>query len=348
MIPTEVLEKAQRELLNWNGMGCSIMELSHRSPEFSEVLANSEASLRRLLNIPEHYKVLFMHGSASHQFAMVPMNFLGKGDTANYLELGLWSQKAIKEAKRFSDIHVQKAVSEDAGLLSLVPESKWQLKSDAKYLHFTSNETILGLQFQQEPKSFRGKLVCDMCSDILSKPIDIENYALIYAGAQKNIGPSGMTIVIVREDLFEQFQSKKVPSLFRYPVVSEHNSMFNTPPTFGIYLAGLVFDWLESKGGLVEMEKENQRKAQLLYDCIEQSDFYHSPIAENSRSVMNVAFNFDEALYSRFLSGAKSEKLIALKGHRSFGGMRASLYNAMPYEGVKTLAAYMKEFERTA
>lgn len=346
-IPTEVLERAQEELLNWNGQGCSVMEFGHRTPEFEQLLEQTEADLRKLLNIPNHYRVLFMHGSASHQFAMVPMNFLAPDDTANYLEQAHWSKKAIKEAKGFGNIHVQQGFHQTEGGLAIVPESEWKLDEAGKYLHFTSNETIVGVQFKTEPKAFAGKLVCDMCSDILSRPIDIEKYALIYAGAQKNIGPSGMTVVIVREDLFEQMQTHRVPSLFQYALMAQHKSLFNTPPSFGIYLAGLVFEWLLERGGVEAIEKLNQQKAQLLYDAIDTSDFYHSPIAKDSRSIMNVAFTLsDHSLDSTFLQQAREQGLLALKGHRDFGGMRASIYNAMPLAGAQTLVDFMKEFER--
>ena len=247
-IPTAVLEKAQAELLNWNEQGCSVMEFGHRTPEFQELIDKAEMDFRRLLKVPEHYKVLFMHGSASHQFAMVPMNLLGKADSANYLEQAHWSKKAIKEAKRFANIHVQQGFEQTNSGLAIVPENNWQLDEKAKYLHFTSNETIVGVQFPKDPEQFSGRLVCDMCSDILSRSINIENYGLIYAGAQKNIGPSGMTIVIVREDWFEQMQTERVPSLFQYPLMAHHGSLYNTPPSFGIYLASLVFEWLLTAG----------------------------------------------------------------------------------------------------
>lgn len=347
-IPTAVLERAQAELLNWNNQGCSVMEFGHRTPEFQVLIDKAEADFRKLLKVPEHYKVLFMHGSASHQFAMVPMNFLGQGDSANYLEQAHWSKKAIKEAKRFGNIHVQQGFEQTDAGLAIVPEKDWVLDESAKYLHFTSNETIVGVQFQQEPESFQGNLVCDMCSDILSRPIDIEKYALIYAGAQKNIGPSGMTVVIVREDLFEQMQSERVPSLYQYPLMAQHGSLYNTPPSFSIYLASLVFEWLLEQGGVETLQQQNLKKSQLLYDFIDESDFYHSPVAKNSRSVMNVAFTLnDPALDQSFLQQAKEQGLIALKGHRDFGGMRASLYNAMPIEGVQALITFMKQFAKS-
>ena len=346
-MPTDVLEKAQQELLDWNGLGCSVMEFGHRTPDFQQMIDKAEADFRKLLNIPDHYRVLFMHGSASHQFAMVPMNFLTAHDTANYLEQAHWSKKAINEAKRFANIHVQSAFMQTEQGLSIVPESQWQLDERGKYLHFTSNETIVGVQFHKEPEAFAGMLISDMCSDILSRPIDIEKYALIYAGAQKNIGPSGMTMVIVREDLFEQMHRDRVPTLFQYPLMSEHQSMYNTPPSFSVYLAGLVFEWLLDKGGINAMQQQNEAKAKLLYDYIDSSDFYQSPVATDSRSVMNVAFTLqDPSLDNLFLEQSKAQGLIALKGHRDFGGMRASIYNAMPIEGVKALLSFMKEFER--
>ncbi|WP_223669307.1 3-phosphoserine/phosphohydroxythreonine transaminase [Kangiella shandongensis] len=348
-IPTEVLERAQEELLNWNGYGCSVMELGHRTPDFKEILHNTETNLRKLLKIPDNYQVLFMHGSASHQFSMVPMNFLAPGDSANYLEMDHWSRMCIDEAKRFGNIHVEQGIRKNSdGLLELVPEVEWNLDEDAKYLHFTSNETIVGVQFEQDPECFKGKLVSDMCSDILSRPIDIEKYALIYAGAQKNIGPSGMTVVIVREDLFDSFQTERVPRLFQYPHVAAKGSMPNTPPSFGIYFAGLVFEWLLRQGGVEEMHKRNLEKANMLYDYVDQSSFYHSPVARGSRSFMNVAIQLDDrSLEERFLKGAQDNHLIALKGHRSFGGLRASIYNAMSIDGVKALLSYMEHFEKT-
>lgn len=345
-IPTEVLERAQEELLEWNDQGCSVMEFGHRTPEFQQMIEQAEADFRQLLNIPEHYRVLFMHGSASHQFSMVPMNFLAPNDSANYIQQAHWSNKAIKEAQRFGNIHVQQGFHQTEQGLAIVPEQEWQLDEKAKYLHYTSNETIVGVQYSKEPEVFAGKLVCDMCSDILSRPIDIEKFALIYAGAQKNIGPSGMTMVIVREDLFEQMQTERVPTLFQYPMMAKHGSLYNTPPSFSIYLASLVFEWLLENGGVPAMQQRNQQKAQLLYDYIDASDFYHSPIAKNSRSQMNVAFTLSNPeLDSQFLSQAKNEGLIALKGHRDFGGMRASIYNAMPLEGVQALVSFMKQFE---
>ncbi|NVK23254.1 MAG: 3-phosphoserine/phosphohydroxythreonine transaminase [Kangiellaceae bacterium] len=348
-MPTEVLERAQQELLDWNGQGCSVMEFGHRTPQFQEMIEQAEADFRKLLNIPEHYRVLFMHGSASHQFAMVPMNFLAPTDSANYIEQAHWSKKAIKEAKRFANIHVQQGFRQTEHGLALIPESEWQLDEQAKYLHYTSNETIVGVQYPTEPKAFSGKLVCDMCSDIMSRPIDVEQFALIYAGAQKNIGPSGMTMVIVREDLFAQMQTDRVPTLFQYPLMAEHQSMYNTPPSFGVYLAGLVFEWLLENGGVPAMQARNEQKAQLLYDFIDASDFYKSPVAKGSRSIMNVAFTLaDPQLDSLFLLQAKEQGLIALKGHRDFGGMRASIYNAMPLEGVQALVAFMKQFEAQA
>lgn len=347
-IPTEVLERAQKELLNWNGYGCSVMELGHRTPDFQTILDKTEDDLRKLLNIPKNYKVLFMHGSASHQFAMVPMNFLAPGETANYLEMDHWSRMCIKEASRFGDMHIQQGIRTNSdGLLELVPENEWSLDEKGKYLHFTSNETIVGVQFQDDPQSFSGKLVSDMCSDILSRPIDIEKYALIYAGAQKNIGPSGMTVVIVLEDLFESFQTERVPSLFQYPHVSSKGSMPNTPPSFGIYFAGLVFEWLLEQGGIEEMHQRNLKKAHMLYDYVDQSNFYHSPVAKGSRSFMNVAIQMEDRKHEeRFLHEARENHLIALKGHKTFGGLRASIYNAMSIEGVESLIRFMDQFEQ--
>ncbi|AOE50197.1 3-phosphoserine/phosphohydroxythreonine transaminase [Kangiella sediminilitoris] len=347
-IPTEVLERAQEELLNWQGYGCSVMELGHRTPDFKEILHNAEKNLRKLLNIPSNYKVLFMHGSASHQFSMVPMNFLRPDEKANYLELDHWSKMCIAEAKRFANVHVEQGIRKNKdGLLELIPEDEWELDDEGKYLHFTSNETIVGIQFEKDPSRFAGKLVSDMCSDILSRPIDIEKYALIYAGAQKNIGPSGMTVVIVREDLFDTFHTERVPKLFQYPHVSAKDSMPNTPPSFGIYFAGLVFEWLLQQGGVEEMHKLNLKKANMLYDYVDQSSFYHSPVAKGSRSFMNVSIQLaDKSLEQKFLEGAQRRHLIALKGHRSFGGLRASIYNAMSVKGVNTLIDYMKDFEK--
>jgi len=346
VLPREVLEQAREELVNWRGCGMSVMEMSHRGKEYMGIQSQAEADLRELMNIPANYKVLFLQGGASSQFAMVPMNLLRGKTRADYLNTGEWSKKAIKEAKKYCTVNVV-ASSEDRNFSYAPTQDRWQLDPDAAYVHYTPNETIGGVEIFWTPDTGEVPLVADMSSTILSRPIDVSKYGVIYAGAQKNIGPAGVTVVIVREDLIGQ-TLPGTPTMFDYKVHADNESMYNTPPTFAIYMAGLVFKWLKDKGGLAEMERINIAKAKRLYDYLDSTDFYHSPVAPENRSRMNVPFTLkDPALDEGFLKGAKAHGLLQLKGHRSVGGMRASIYNAMPIEGVEALVDYMKEFART-
>ncbi len=347
MLPKEVMETAQREFLDWHGTGLSVMDFSHRGKNFSFIAEQAESDLRELLSIPEHYRVLFTAGGASFQFASVPMNLLQS--KAVYVETGIWGKKAIAEARKFGEVSVVSALEQHNGLVSIAAESQWTLPESFDYLHFTPNETIGGVEFPDTPNLAKGKLVADMSSNILSRPINVEDYALIYAGAQKNIGPAGLSIVIIREDLLERELAQQVPSLMQYKVLAENASMFNTPPTYSWYLAGLVFDWIKHQGGVSEMAKRADERAALLYDFIDQSEFYANPISPKNRSRMNIPFTLaDDALNEQFLTQAESCGLTHLKGHRSVGGMRASLYNAMPIDGVRALIEFMREFQRKA
>ena len=345
-LPLEVLQQAQAELVDWHGSGMSVMEMSHRGKEYMGIQAEAEADLRELMGIPANYKVLFVQGGASQQFAAVPMNLLRGKASADYLNTGEWSKKAIKEAKKFCKVNVV-ASSEDRNFSYAPVQSEWKLDQDAAYVHITQNETIGGVELFWTPETGNVPLVSDMSSDILSRPVDVSKYALIYAGAQKNIGPAGLTIVIVREDLIGEVLPG-TPTMLDYRIHADNESMYNTPPTYAIYIAGLVFRMLKAKGGLAEMERVNRAKAKILYDVLEASSFYSSPVAPENRSLMNIPFTLDDAtLDEEFLKGAKARGMIQLKGHRSVGGMRASLYNAMPPEGVEALAHYMKEFEKS-
>ena len=344
-LPQAVLEQARDELVNWRGSGMSVMEMSHRGKEYMSIHAEAEADLRELLGIPANYKVLFLQGGASSQFAMVPMNLLRGKTSAGYLNTGEWSKKAIKEAKKFTDVSIV-ASSEDKNFTYAPAQNAWQLDPNAAYVHYTPNETIGGVEIFWTPETGNVPLVADMSSNILSRPVDVAKFGLIYAGAQKNIGPAGLTIVIVREDLLGE-TLKGTPTMFDYKIAADNDSMYNTPPTFAIYIAGLVFKWLRAKGGLAAMEKENIAKAALLYDFLDTSEFFISPVARENRSRMNVPFTLkNTSLDEEFLKRAKARGMIQLKGHRSVGGMRASIYNAMPIEGVKTLVELMREFEK--
>jgi phosphoserine aminotransferase len=346
VLPREVLEQARDELVNWQGCGMSVMEMSHRGKEYMGIQAQAEADLRELMGIPANYKVLFLQGGASSQFAMVPMNLLRGKASADYLNTGEWSKKAIKEAKKFGAVNVV-ASSEDKNFSYAPAQSAWKLDPNAAYVHYTPNETIGGVEIFWTPETGDVPLVADMSSTILSRPMDVSKYGLIYAGAQKNIGPAGVTVVIVRDDLLGQTVAG-TPTMFDYKTQADNESMYNTPPTYGIYIAGLVFKLLKAKGGLAEMEKVNVAKANLLYDYLDSTGFYNSPVARENRSRMNIPFTLkDAALDEDFLKGAKARGLLQLKGHRSVGGMRASIYNAMPMEGVQTLVGYMKEFEKS-
>ena len=344
-LPEAVLRQAADEMLDFGGTGTSVMEMSHRSKAFIDIHARAEADLRELLAIPKNYKVLFMQGGAAGQFAIIPMNILGGKTSADYIYTGQWSKKAISEAKKFCKVNVA-ASSEDQNFSYAPPQSTWKLDPNAAYVHYTSNETIGGVEFQWIPDTGSVPLVADASSHILSRPLDVSRFGLIYAGAQKNIGPAGLTIVIVRDDLLGM-ASPITPEVFNYKVQAEADSMINTPPTYAVYIAGLVFAWLKKQGGLAAMEKLNMAKAKLLYDYLDQSEFYNSPVAKADRSRMNVPFRLkSESLDEAFLKGAKAAGLVELKGHRSVGGMRASIYNAMSIDGVQALVTYMRDFEK--
>ena len=343
MLPAEVLARAGDEMLDWRGSGMGVMEMSHRGKEFIGIAAEAEKDLRELLAVPQSYKVLFLQGGATLQFAQVPMNLLrGKGK-ADYVATGEWSKKAIKEAKAYCDVHV--AASSEDKHFTYAPKN-FSVRQDAAYVHYCSNETIGGVEFHTVPATGDVPLVTDASSHFLSRPIDVSKFGLIYAGAQKNVGPAGISIVIVREDLIGQ-TAKGTPSVMDYKAQAEADSMLNTPPSYSIYIAGLVFKWLKQQGGLAAMEKTNIQKARLLYDFLDASRFFSNPVAKEDRSRMNIPFTLKEPkLDDEFLKGAVNEGMVQLKGHRSVGGMRASIYNAMPLEGVQCLVGYMKDFEK--
>jgi phosphoserine aminotransferase len=342
MLPAEVLSRAGDEMLDWHGSGTGVMEMSHRGKEFMSIAAEAERDLRELIAIPASYKVLFLQGGATLQFAQVPMNLLrGKGK-ADYVVTGEWSKKAVKEAKNYCDIAIA-ASSEDRNF-TYAPK-KWNVRPDAAYVHYCSNETIGGVEFHEIPSS-EVPLVADASSHFLSRALDVSKFGLIYAGAQKNAGPAGLTFVIVRDDLIGKAQ-KGTPTVMDYKLQAEADSMLNTPATYAMYVAGLVFKWLKALGGVKEIEKRNIEKAKLLYDLLDSSAFYSNPVAEEDRSRMNVPFTLkDPKLDDEFLKGAAKQGMVQLKGHRSVGGMRASIYNAMPIEGVQCLVQYMKDFEK--
>ncbi len=344
-LPETVLKQAQEEMLDWRGSGMSVMEMSHRGKAFLSIAERAEADLRELMAIPDRYKVLFLQGGATAQFAMVPMNLLRGKDLADYINTGAWSKKAIAEAKRYCRVHRVADTSEE-GFTRAPAQEELSLSPGAAYVHYTPNETIHGVEFPYVPETGAVPLVADMSSSILSRPLDVTRYGLIYAGAQKNVGPAGLTLVIVREDLMGKPMAG-TPTLFDYEVQAKGGSMYNTPPTYAWYLAGLVFQWLKGLGGLSAVGEINARKAQALYAAIDGSDFYHNPVEPGSRSRMNVPFTLaDPALDPVFLAEAADAGLVTLKGHRSVGGMRASIYNAMPEEGVQALIQFMAEFER--
>jgi phosphoserine aminotransferase len=344
-LPVAVLRQAAEEMLDWHGSGMSVMEMSHRGKEFISIHAEAESLLRELLAIPANYKVLFMQGGAIGENAIVPMNMLRGKASADYIDTGEWSKKSIKEAGKYASINVA-ASAKDSGYTRVPAREDWKLDPNAAYVHICSNETIGGVEYHWTPEVGDVPLVADMSSNILSRPVDVSKFGLIYGGAQKNIGPAGLTIVIVRDDLLGG-ALPITPSAFDYKTVADNDSMYNTPPTYAIYIAGLVFDWLEAQGGLAAIERHNRAKAALLYDYLDSTGFYASPVQRDSRSLMNVPFKLkDEALDAAFLKGAEARGMLQLKGHRSVGGMRASIYNAMPVEGVQALVAYMQEFEK--
>jgi phosphoserine aminotransferase len=342
-MPVEVLEKAKWELVAWRDAGMSVMEMSHRGEEFMKIAADAEADLRTLLKIPKTYKVLFLQGGATLHFSAVPMNLLRGGKKADYVNTGEWSKKAIAAARQYCEVNVA-ASSEDRNFTYVPKQNAWKRSKDAAYLHVCTNETIGGLEFHWTPDTGGTPLVADMSSHILSKPIDVSKFGLIYAGAQKNIGPAGLVVVIAREDLLGS-ASPQTPNVLDYKAMADADSMINTPPTFSLYLAGLTFKWLLERGGLAAVERANIAKAKLLYGYIDGQDFYSNPIEKQDRSRMNVPFRMrDEKLDAKFLREAEERGLSQLKGHRSVGGMRASIYNAMPTEGVEALVEFMEEF----
>ena len=343
MLPAEVLARAGDEMLDWRGSGMSVMEMSHRGPEFISIAAEAEADLRSLASIPQNYKVLFLQGGATLQFAQVPMNLLrGKGK-ADYVVTGEWSKKAVKEAKSFCDVAIA-ASSEDRNF-TYAPKD-WRVRPDAAYVHYCSNETIGGVEYHSVPDTGSVALVADASSHFLSRPLDVARHGLIYAGAQKNAGPAGLTFVIVRDDLIGA-AAKGTPTVMDYKLQADADSMLNTPACYSMYIAGLVFKWIKQQGGLAALEQMNIAKAKLLYDFLDSSGFFRNPVAKEDRSRMNVPFTLgDPKLDPVFLKGAEERGMVQLKGHRSVGGMRASIYNAMPIEGVQRLVEYMKEFEQ--
>ena len=345
VLPEAVLQKAREDMLDWHGSGMSVMEMSHRGKEFMSIAQDAEKTLRELMNIPANYKVLFLQGGGSAQFAMVPMNLLRGKTTADYINTGEWSKKAISEAKRYCTVNF--AGSSEASKFTTTPQqAELKLNKDAAFVHYVANETIGGVEFNYLPDTGGVPLVTDLSSTILSRPVDVSKFALIYAGAQKNIGPAGLTVVIVRDDLIGQTVAG-TPTMFDYKVHADNESMYNTPPTFAWYLAGLVFDWVKQQGGLSKMAEINKRKAMKLYNYVDESGFYKNPVDPKCRSWMNVPFTLkDAALDEPFLKEAKAAGLVSLKGHRSVGGMRASIYNAMPEAGIDALIALMADFAK--
>jgi phosphoserine aminotransferase len=345
MLPTPVMAKAQQEFLNWQGTGSSVMELSHRSGIYIAMAEKAEADLRELMSIPDNYKVLFCHGGGRGQFSAVPLNLLPAGKSADYIISGSWSKAAAAEAKNFGDINVIDINNDNDGSASLMSSTDWPLNKEAAYVHYCPNETVNGIEINNIPETNGVPLVADMSSTILSHEVDVSKFGLIYAGAQKNIGPSGLTIVIVREDLLGHAH-KATPCIMNYKTAADSDSMYNTPPTYAWYLAGLVFQWLKESGGVKAIAKVNQAKAELLYQAIDQSELYLNHIETQYRSKMNIPFWLkDDSLNEKFLKESEAAGLTALKGHRIVGGMRASIYNAMPIEGVQALVAFMQQFE---
>ena len=344
MLPVEVLEKVQKDLLNYEGSGQSVMEMSHRSKEYQKIIDDAEADLRELMHIPDNYKVLFVQGGGTLQFAMVPLNLLRNTKKADYVLTGTWAKKAYKEACKYGDIRVI-ASSEDDKFTWVPKITKEDVREDADYAYITTNNTIYGTKYNYIPETGNVPLVADMSSNIMSEEIDVSRFGMIWAGAQKNVGPAGVTIVIVREDLIG-FAGAEVPTYLDYKIHADNGSMYNTPPCFSIYVAGEVFKYLKSIGGIAEMERRNREKAQMLYDFIDSSRLFSCPVAKEDRSLMNVVFvTGDAELDKKFIALAKENGMINLSGHRSIGGMRASIYNAMPKEGVAALVDFMRKFE---
>ena len=345
VLPVPVLEEAQRDMLSLPGVGMSVMEISHRSKTFDDIIARAESGLRELMGIPSNYHILFLQGGASLQFSMVPMNFLPGEGSADYVLTGSWGKKALKEAKKAGAVNVA-ATMADGGFTRVPSREEMSLNPHAAYVHITSNETIEGVQWKHEPDVGDVPLVSDASSDILSRIIDVNKYAIIYAGAQKNMGPSGVTLVILREDLLQRVP-ENLPTMLDYRIHVENKSLYNTPNTWGIYILSLVCKWLQEKGGLAGMERENEQKARLIYDVIDATDFYRGHADVDCRSTMNVTFRLPaEELEEKFVAEATAQGLDGLKGHRSVGGIRASIYNAFPRAGCEALVSFMKDFER--
>ena len=346
VLPESVLQQAAAEMLDWHGSGMGVMEMSHRGPQFTAIAAEAHALLRELLQAPMNYKLLFMQGGALAENAIVPMNLLRGKASADYIDSGEWSRKSAQEARRYGGVNIA-ASGAASGYTAIPPRETWRLDANAAYVHICSNETIGGVEYAAAPDVGDVPLVADMSSSILSQPVDVSKYGVIYGGAQKNIGPAGLTLVIVRDDLLGQ-ALPCTPTAFNYQVVADNGSMYNTPPTYAIYIAGLVFRWIKAQGGLAAMAAHNAAKAAVLYGTLDASSFYQAPVARDCRSRMNVTFRLpDERLDAPFLQGAEARGLVQLKGHRSVGGMRASIYNAMPLAGVQALVAWLREFEQT-
>ncbi|MEZ5316409.1 MAG: 3-phosphoserine/phosphohydroxythreonine transaminase [Vicinamibacterales bacterium] len=345
VLPLPVLEEAQRDLVSLPDLGMSVMEISHRSKTFDAIISAAEADMRELAGIPDHYRVLFMQGGASQQFSMVPMNLLAPGTTADYIVTGEWSKKALKEAQKVGSTHVAATTAGES--FKRVPrQDELELTSDAAYVHMTSNNTIFGTEFHDVPRVGDVPLVCDASSDIFARPIDVGRFALLYAGAQKNLGPSGVTVVIVRDDLLAR-SSDGLPTMLNYKVIADAKSLYNTPPCFGIYILGLVLKWVKSLGGLAAVGQINERKAKVLYDELDRSGFWRPHAERDSRSLMNVTFRLpSEDLEKLFIKEATAAGFDGLKGHRSVGGLRASIYNAFPEAGVAALVEFMRQFEK--
>ena len=344
MMPESVLERAAKEMLNYADSGMSVMEMSHRSKVYDKIIKDAEKKLREVMAIPDNYKVLFLQGGATMQFSMIPLNLMTKNKKADYIVSGSFSGKAYKEAKKYGDVHLAGTSRED-NFSHIATQEELTLREDADYLHICENNTIFGTTYNYLPETNGVPIVSDMSSCILSKPVDVAKYGMIYAGAQKNMGPAGLTVVIVREDLVGEPQ-EMTPVMLRYDEMVNNDSMYNTPPTYAIYMLGLMLDWVESMGGLKGMEAHNEKKAGILYDYLDQSSFYKTNVVKENRSLMNVTFTTgDEEMDAKFIKASVEKKFSNLKGHRSVGGMRASIYNAMPIEGVEALVAFMKEFE---
>ncbi|MBS1170631.1 MAG: serC [Burkholderiaceae bacterium] len=347
-LPEEVLQQVAAEMLDWRGSGMSVMEMSHRGSQFMSIMQAAQQDLRELLAVPSNYRILFMQGGAIAQNAIVPMNLLGRSShtaAIDFIHTGHWSGRSMVDARKYAPVNIA-ASSQDTGFACIPTQTSWKLSQDAAYVHVCTNETVHGVEFHFTPDVGEVPLVADMSSHILSREIDVSKYGVIFAGAQKNMGIAGLTVVIVREDLIGH-TLPFCPSAFDWKIVADHDSMFNTPPTFAIYMAGLVFQWLKRQGGVAAVERRNVEKAALLYDCLDASDFYRNPVDKDCRSRMNVPFFLQQpSLNEAFLAGAQERGLLQLRGHRLLGGMRASIYNAMSIEGVQALVDYLREFER--